>query len=116
MFLVTNLQMGPTLAVHVVNNALAIMADRYPAELVRSPLPAEFDLRTVTPLTFEDHEHAVAKSIFNRRVVSGADLTESDVIADLKPLNGAGQVQVFVALFYMFGMRLGTLKYQTGIE
>ncbi|GAA2571779.1 hypothetical protein [Pseudonocardia hydrocarbonoxydans] len=39
MNVVDELTMGPTPAVHVVNNAMRIMAARYPADLVDRPLP-----------------------------------------------------------------------------
>ena len=44
--LIQDLRMGPTLAIHVVNTAMRIMSARYPAELVNTPLPAGYDLRT----------------------------------------------------------------------
>jgi hypothetical protein len=113
--MVQNLRLGPTLAVHVVNTAMRIMSARYPAELARRPLTPEYDLRKVVPLTITDQQHEIAKTIFNRRTTSTADLAEDDV-AELEPLGWADQVQVFVALFYMFGSKVGAMKYRTGIE
>lgn len=113
--MVQNLQLGPTLAVHVANTAMRIMSARYPAELVQTPLPPEYDLRKLAPLTITDHQHEIAKTIFNRRTTSTTDLAEDDV-PEMKSLGMADQVQVFVVLFYMFGSKVGALKYRTGIE
>lgn len=113
--LVGQLRMGPLLMAHVVNNAMRIMSARYPAELVRSPLPPVYDLRKLVSLKLDDREHAVAKEIFNRRTASPVDLTEADV-ADVDQLSTPSQLQVFVALFYMYGTKVGALKFRTGIE
>jgi len=114
--MVQSMAMGPLLAVHVVNTAFRIMSARYPEELVRSPLPARYDLRQITPLAMSDREHEIAKSIFNRRTASTEDFDNDDVAADLEPLNAGDQVQVFVALFYMYGNKIGAMKYTTGIK
>jgi hypothetical protein len=113
--MVQDLRLGPTLAVHVANTAMRIMSARYPAELVRRPLPPQYDLRKLAPLTITDQQHEIAKTIFNRRTASTVDLAEDDV-PELEPLGMANQVQVFVALFYMFGSKVGAMKYRTGIE
>lgn len=113
--MVQTLRLGPTLAVHVANTAMRIMSARYPAELVRRPLPAQYDLRKLAPLTISDQQHEIAKTIFNRRTTSTADLAENDV-PELESLDITDQMQVFVALFYMFGSKLGAMKYRTGIE
>jgi hypothetical protein len=113
--MVQNLQLGPTLAVHVANTAMRIMSARYPAELVRTPLPPEYDLRKLAPLAITDQQHELAKTIFNRRTTSTTDLAEGDV-PELGSLGMADQVQVFVALFYMFGSKIGAMKHRTGIE
>jgi hypothetical protein len=42
--------------------------------------------------------------------------TPSQVVAELEPLDTAGQMQIFIALFYMFGTKVGAMKYSTGIE
>jgi len=106
---------GPSLAVHVANTAMQIMSARYPADLVRRPLPDEFDLRKLIPLTITDQPHEIARTIFNRRTARAADLDEADV-PEMESLGAADQVQVFVALFFMFGKKVGALKYTTGIE
>jgi len=116
MSLIQNLRMGPALAVHVVNTAMRIMSARYPAELVGTPLPPQFDLRELHPVTIGDQEQEIAKAIFNRRITSAADLTEDDVAAELEPLDVAGQIQVFMILFYLFGTKVGAIKHRTGIE
>jgi hypothetical protein len=116
MAMIQDLLMGPSLMVHVVNTAMRIMSARYPADLATTPLPAEYDLRKIVPLTISDQQHEIAKTIFNRRTTSATDLTEDDVTAELEPLDLAAQLEIFVALFYMFGTKVGAMKYRTGIE
>lgn len=116
MNLVDNLAMGPTLAVHVVNNAMRVMTARYPQDLVRRPLPTHYDLRLLTPMVMDDQVHETARTIFNRRTTSAVDLTEDDVTADLAPLGAADQMTVFVALFCMCGTKVGAMKTATGID
>jgi hypothetical protein len=99
----------------VANTAMHIMSARYPAELVRKPLPAGFDLRTLIPITMTDQPHEIARTIFNRRTARAADLDEADV-PEMEYLAAADQVQVFVALFFMFGKKVGALKYTTGTD
>ncbi|MEP7024619.1 MAG: hypothetical protein ABJB47_12630 [Actinomycetota bacterium] len=113
--LIQNLRMGPALSVHVANTAMKIMSARYPAHLVRTPLPPQYDLRKLAPLSITDQQHEIAKTIFNRRTTSTADLTE-DNVTELEPLDMAGQMAIFVALFYMFGTKVGAMKHRTGIE
>lgn len=114
--MVESLMMGPTLAVHVVNTAMRIMAARYPAELVTNPLPAEYDLRKIFPLPLDDQSHDLAKQIFNRRTTAAADLTEDDLYDLYEKLDVPTQLQVFNALFYMYGTKIGALKHRTDIE
>jgi hypothetical protein len=113
--LIQSLRMGPALSVHVVNTAMRIMSARYPAELVRTPLPPQYDLRKLAPLSVTGQQHEIAKTIFNRRTTSTADLTEDDV-PELEPLDMTDQIQIFVVLFYMFGTKVGAMKHRTGIE
>lgn len=114
--MIQTLRQGPALAVHLVNTAMRIMAARYPAELVRRPLPPEYDLRQILAFEIADREHEIAKGIFNRRTASPVDLTADDVAADLDPLDVGEQITVFVALFYMYGTKVGAMKHRTGIE
>ncbi|GAB1689763.1 hypothetical protein [Krasilnikovia sp. M28-CT-15] len=115
--LIQTLGMGPSVAVHVVNTAMRIMSARYPDELVRLPLPDEFDLRAIQPaVQLADREHDVAKAIFNQRTASEVDLDADDVAAAVEPLDLGGQIRVFIALFFMFGTKVGAMKYRTGIE
>ena len=115
MTLIQNLGLGPTLTIHVVNTAIRIMSVRYPAELVHRPLPPDYDLRKILALPITDRQHEIAKTIFNRRTTSIVDLTEDDVAAELKSLDVAGQMEVFVTLFYMYGTKIGAMKDRTGI-
>jgi hypothetical protein len=114
--MVQDFRMGPTLAVHVVNTAMNIMSARYPAKLVRAPLPPQYDLRKLQPLPVSDQVHEIAKTVFNQRIASAADLTEDDAAAALEPLDVQGQTEVFIALFLMFGTKVGAMKHVTGIE
>jgi hypothetical protein len=102
------------LAVHVVNTAMRIMSARYPAELVRTPLPPEYDLRKILALNVTDQQHTIAKSIFNQRTTSATDLTEDDIAGQLDPLV-PDQMELFVTLFYMYGTKVGAMKHRTGI-
>jgi hypothetical protein len=113
--LIGNMRLGPTLAVHVVNNAMRIMAARYPADLVHNPLPPDYDLRVMGPLMMDDHVHEIAKDIFNLRTVGQLDLTENDIAGKLRDLDVPEQMTVFAAL-YMYGTKVGALKHRTGIE
>ena len=115
MNLIQNLRLGPTLAVHVVNTAMRIMSARYPAELVRTPLPPEYDLRKILALNITDQQHNIAKTIFNQRTTSATDLTEEDVAGELEPLTVPDQMELFVTLFYMYGTKVGAIKHRTGI-
>jgi hypothetical protein len=108
--------MGPFLAVHVVNTAMRIMLGRYPEKPVRWPLPEQYDLRKVLPISLSDQEYETAKAIFNQRTASDTDLDQEDITAALEPLDSYGQTQVFIALFMIYGNKLGALKYHTGIQ
>ncbi len=115
--LIQSLGMGPTLAIHAVNTAMRIMAARYPDELVRNPLPEAYDLRKIHPaLKISDQEHEIAKTIFNLRTNSATDLPEETVESELDPLDSDGKLDVFVALFYMFGTKIAAMKHRTGTE
>ena len=109
------MHMGPLLAVHVVNTAMRIMSARYPHELVRRPLPEQYDLRQLSPIELSDQEHETAKAIFNQRITSDLNLDHDDVTATLEPVGRDGQIQVFVALVYMYGTKIGAMKHSTGI-
>lgn len=113
--LIQQLHMAPTLISHVVNTAMEILTARYPTQLVTTPLQPEFDLREMHPLQMGDRPHAVAKDLFNRRLTAEADLEFDEVEAAVAECDAADQIHTFVAAFYMYGVRLGALKYTTGI-
>lgn len=113
--MIHGLAMGPMLAVHVVNNAVRILTPCYPAELVRSPLPLGYDLRQILPMSLPDRHHETAKTIFNRRLASSSDLGERDIAVEMEGLDWQYQMQVFNALFCMYGTKLGAVKNRTGI-
>lgn len=98
-----------------MNTAMRIMSARYPAELVRTPLPDQYDLRKIAPLTLSDELHDLARAIFNRRTVAAADLDE-DAVPEVAQLHVNDQLQVFVAVFYMYGSKIGAMKHRTGIK
>ncbi|TWH15983.1 hypothetical protein JD82_04971 [Prauserella rugosa] len=114
--LIKNLHMGPSLITHVVNTAMAILTARYPAELVTLPLPVEFDLRELHPIRMGDRPHQVAKDVFNRRIAAGVDLDSDDIDEVIDSLEVPDRIHVFVAVFYMYGSKLGALKHRTGID
>ena len=112
--LIATMHLGPSIAAHVVNNAMRIMSSgRYPEHLVRFPFPERFDLREMSGLRLSDEQHQIAKDIFNRRITSAADLTE-DETAQVRRLDVDGQAQVFLALFYMYGAKLGAIQHRLG--
>ncbi|MEU8048112.1 hypothetical protein AB0B71_28695 [Micromonospora echinofusca] len=109
--------MGSFLAVHLVNTAMRIMSARYPKELVTTPLPEQYDLRKLVPvLTFTDEQHEAARQIFNQRTLSATDLEAEDIDEAWSRLNEGDQVQIVTALFFMFGNKVGAMKYRTGIK
>ncbi|MEV4826499.1 hypothetical protein [Micromonospora sp. NPDC049274] len=109
--------MGSLLALHLVNTAMRIMSARYPEELVRTPLPEQYDLRKQVPvLTFTDEQHEAARRLFNQRTLSTSDLEMEDIYEAWEPLNEEDQAQIVTALFFMFGNKVGAMKYRTGIK
>ncbi|MDM4719137.1 hypothetical protein QTQ03_05820 [Micromonospora sp. WMMA1363] len=109
--------MGSFLAVHLLNTAMRIMSARYPEELVRLPLPEQYDLRKLVPvLTFTDEQHETARQIFNQRTRSATDLQAEDLDETWSHLNEGDQVQIITALFFMYGNKIGAMKYRTGIR
>lgn len=113
--MIQGLLLGPLLAAHVVNTAMRIMSARYPAELVAEPLPARYDLRALLPLSLDDRNHDLAKAIFNRRATAAADLDADDLSGPLEEVGVNGQLEVFTALFWMYGTKISALKQRTGI-
>jgi hypothetical protein len=91
------------------------MSSRYPVELVRRPLPDNYDVRKLYPLTFSDREHETARKIFNQRTASDTDVDEEDVASALEPLDPGEQIQIVKALCFMFASKVGAMKYRTGI-
>ncbi|GAB2763302.1 hypothetical protein GCM10027174_45000 [Salinifilum aidingensis] len=116
MLMVDSFHLGSALMERVVNTAMRIYQARYPAELTERPLPPEYDLREIHPLQVTDEQHETAKTIFNRRVENGADLTPDDLAEYLESLSSEDEMQIFITLFYMYGTKLGAMKHRTGIE
>lgn len=113
--LVEHMGMGPALIAHVLNKAMAIMAARYPAELVTTPLPENYDLRAIVPVQIADGPHELATALFNRRTLATTDLEPPDVADEIEACTVPDQLSVFVAVFYIYGTKLGALKHRTGI-
>jgi hypothetical protein len=70
----------------------------------------------VVPLHIDDVQHEVARSIFNQRTLSSVDLAYEDVAERVEALDVKGQARVFMALFFMFGNKVGAMKFRTGIQ
>ena len=114
MVLVGTLHLGPALAVHVVNTAMKIMSARYPAELVRRPLPPEYDLRKPRPAdglrpAARDRKEDLQPADHQHRRPDGRRHSRRPGI-----LGPAEQMTVFVTLFYMYGTKVGAIKHRTG--
>lgn len=105
--------LGGVLIADVANTAIRVMLSRYPENLVRLPLPPQYDVRKLYPVSYSDAEHARAVAIFNRRAGLHRDLDPSDDLLD--GLDEPGQVQVFTAVFFISMSKVGALKARTGI-
>ncbi|WP_170183855.1 hypothetical protein [Pseudonocardia hydrocarbonoxydans] len=55
-------------------------------------------------------------TILNRRTTRSVDLVEDYVAGDLAPLDVPDQMTLFIALFCMFGTKVGAIKTANGIE
>lgn len=83
--------------------------------LVRAPFPPEYDLRKLFPaFRVNDELHETARTIFNQRTARETDLTEADVDTLFEPLDRNDQLQIFCALFYMYGTKIGAMKHRMG--
>ncbi|MEV6527783.1 hypothetical protein AB0M43_38265 [Longispora sp. NPDC051575] len=108
--MVQQMQMGPAIALHVVNTSARIMT-RYPKELAGLPLPEGYDIREMHPLKISDAHHELARRIFNRRTASRKDLGWDDV-PEVERLDVEGQLQVFLCLFFMFASKVGAIQWR----
>lgn len=113
--LVSQMCMGSMLVAHVLNTAATIMTARYPADLVTAPFPPHYDLRKITPIQVDDRVHDIAKTLFNQRMTGAKEVADSDIDQYFAPLTPDDQLRILMALFYMYGNKIGALKYTTGI-
>ncbi|MFD5830664.1 hypothetical protein [Lentzea sp. NPDC060358] len=107
---------GATLVAHVLNTAARVMNARYPAELVRHPLPPDCDLRRLFHADVDERSQDVARAVFNRRLAEVADVRDTEVAVDLDRLSSQQQIEVFMAVFFLYGTKIGALQNRTGIR
>ncbi len=107
---------GPALIAHTLNTAARVMNARYPAELVRRPLPHDCDLRRLFHADVDERSQDVARAVFNRRLAAEADVLDTEVEADLDGLTSQQRIEVFEAVFFLYGTKIGALKNRTGIR
>jgi hypothetical protein len=116
MVIVDRLRMGSLLFSHTVNTAFRIMLARYPEGLVRAPIPPEYDVRTVVPLTGSDREHELARQVFNHRADAPEPLDEAELLPQLAGYSSPEVLVGFMLLYAMYGLKLNALKQRTGIS
>ncbi|MFD9704464.1 hypothetical protein [Lentzea sp. NPDC059081] len=107
---------GPLLVAHTLNTAARVMTARYPAELVRHPLPPDCDLRWLFHADVDERSQDVARAVFNRRLAEDADVRYTEVAVDLDGLSSQQQIEVFMAVFFLYGTKIGALQNRTGIR
>jgi len=107
---------GPMLIAHTLNTAARVMNARYPAELVHHPLPQDCDLRRLFDADVDERSQDVARAVFNRRLADEVDVRDAEVAVDLDGLSSQQQIEVFMAVFFLYGTKIGALKNRTGIE
>ncbi|WP_177229825.1 hypothetical protein [Lentzea albida] len=107
---------GAELIAHTLNTAARVMNARYPAELVHHPLPPDCDLRRLFHADVDDRSQDVARAVFNHRLAQDADVRESEVAIDLDGLSSQQRIEVFMAVFFLYGTKIGALQNRTGIR
>ncbi|MEU7474545.1 hypothetical protein AB0A63_01090 [Lentzea sp. NPDC042327] len=107
---------GAELIAHALNTAARVTTARYPAELVRHPLPPDCDLRMLFHAEVDERSQDVARAVFNRRLAEPADVRETEVAVDLDGLTSQQQIEVFMAVFFLYGIKVGALQNRTGIR
>ncbi|HEX7309211.1 hypothetical protein [Lentzea sp.] len=107
---------GPALVAHTLNTAARVVNARYPAELVRHPLPPDCDLRRLFHADVDERSQDVARAVFNRRLAEPADVRDTEVAVDLDRLSPQQQIEVFMAVFFLYGTKIGALQNRTGIR
>lgn len=115
MSIVHTMSMGPMLLERTLNTAFRIMLNRYPEELVRAPLPPDFDVRKLAPLDLTGDQNELGRSLFNLRARMDADIGSDDVEAEISGCSDFDVVNSFMAVFVIYGLKVGALKSRTGI-
>jgi len=114
--MVDHFDKGPALVAHTLNTAARVMNARYPAELVRHPLPPDCDLRRLFHADVDERSQDVARAVFNQRLAQDSDVRESQVAVDLDGLSSEQRIEVFMAVFFLYGTKVGALQNRTGIR
>ncbi|KOV78062.1 hypothetical protein [Nocardia sp. NRRL S-836] len=114
--MVDHFDKGPALVAHTLNTAARVMNARYPAELVRHPLPPDCDLRRLFHADVDERCQDIARAVFNRRLAETADVRDTQVAVDLDGLSAPQRIEVFMAVFFLYGTKIGALQNRTGIR
>lgn len=114
--MVDHFDKAPALLAHTLNTAARVMNARYPADLVRHPLPPDCDLRRLFHADVDERCQDVARAVFNQRLAEVADVRESQVAVDLDGLTSQQRIEVFMAVFFLYGTKVGALQNRTGIR
>ncbi|MGZ3145708.1 hypothetical protein ACVDFE_27685 [Lentzea chajnantorensis] len=64
----------------------------------------------------DERSQDVARAVFNRRLAEPADVRETEVAVDLDGLTSQQQIEVFMAVFFLYGIKVGALQNRTGIR
>jgi hypothetical protein len=114
--MVDHFDKGPALIAHALNTAARVMNARYPAELVRHPLPPDCDLRRLFHADVDERSQDVARAVFNQRLAREGDVRETEIAVDLDGLSSEQRIEVFMAVFFLYGTKIGALQNRTGIR
>ncbi|MFD4668666.1 hypothetical protein ACFWNN_02970 [Lentzea sp. NPDC058450] len=114
--LVDHFDQGPTLIAHTLNTAARVMNARYPAELVHRPLPLDCDLRRLFQVDIDERSLSIARAVFNHRLAQHADVRSTEVAVDLGGTTSQQRIEVFMAVFFLYGTKVGALQNRTGIR
>ncbi|WP_143035781.1 hypothetical protein [Lentzea fradiae] len=114
--MVEHFDRGPELVAHVLNTAARVMNARYPAELVRHPLPPDCDLRRLFHADVDERCQDIARAVFNRRLAENADVRDTEIAVDLDGLSSQQRIEVFMAVFFLYGTKIGALQNRTGLR
>ncbi|GLY54468.1 hypothetical protein [Lentzea sp. NBRC 102530] len=114
--LVDHFEQGPALIAHTLNTAARVMNARYPAEPVHRPLPSDCDLRRLFHADVDERSQDIARAVFNRRLARMADVSAAEIAVDVHELTSQQRIEVFMAVFFLYGTKVGALQNRTGIR